>query len=99
MEKEHISISNEAFIEMLIDVLSCDTEKIKEETVELLSEELKKPKWRQDFGLIHECYLTLSECFEYEYDNKYEVLAERQQRSKKILYRMKNSLTQRVAMF
>lgn len=99
MGKEHISISNEAFIEMLIDVLSCDTEKIKEETVELLSEELKKPKWRQDFGLIHECYLTLSECFGYEYDNKYEVLAERQQRSKKILYRMKNSLTQRVAMF
>lgn len=99
MEKEHISISNEAFIEMLIDVLSCDTEKMEEETVELLSEELKKPKWRQDFSLIHECYLTLSECFGYKYDNEYEMLAERQQQSQKILHRMKNSLIRKVAMF
>lgn len=98
MEKEHISISNEAFIEMLIDVFSCDTEKMEEETVELLSEELKKPKWRQDFSLIHECYLTLSECFGYEYNNKYEKKAERQQNLRKI-NRAKNNIIRKVAMF
>ena len=98
MEKEHISISNEAFIEMLIDVLSCDTEKMEEETVELLSEELKKPKWRQDFSLIHECYLTLSECFGYEYNNEYEKKAERQQNLRKI-NRAKNNIIRKVAMF
>lgn len=98
MEKEHISVSNEAFIEMLIDVLSCDTEKMEEETVELLSEELKKPKWRQDFSLIHECYLTLSECFGYEYNNEYEKKAERQQNLRKI-NRAKNNIIRKVAMF
>lgn len=98
MEKEHISISNEAFIEMLIDVFSCDTEKMEEETVELLSEELKKPKWRQDFSLIHECYLTLSECFGYEYNNEYEKKAERQQNLRKI-NRAKNNIIRKVAMF
>lgn len=98
MEKEHISISNEAFIEMLIDVLSCDTEKMEEETVELLSEELKKPKWRQDFSLIHECYLTLSECFGYEYNNEYEKKAKRQQNLRKI-NRAKNNIIRKVAMF
>ena len=48
-----------------------DVDEIKNVTLDNLSEELDKPRRKQDFVLIHECYLTLSECFGYEYNNEY----------------------------
>ncbi len=71
MKNKHISISNEAFIEAIRDLINLDVNEIKKMTLDSLSEELDKPIRNQDFVLIHECYLTLSECFGYEYNNEY----------------------------
>ena len=73
--KKNINISNEDFLKMLIDVFSTDFETVRKETLDYLNTELAKPERERDFGLIHECYLTLSECFGYEYNNEYEKLA------------------------
>lgn len=99
MSKEHISISNEAFIELLKDLMTFDKDKFKEDTLKELSDELNKPKRIQDFTLIHECYITLSECFGYEYNNEYEKMAEKQQHKQKILRKIKAKSLGKVAMF
>ena len=99
LSKEHISISNEAFIELLKDLITFDKDKFKEDTLKELSDELSKPKRMQDFTLIHECYITLSECFGYEYNNEYEKIAEKQQRRQKILREIKTKSFGKVAMF
>lgn len=97
--KKNINISNEDFIKMLIDVFSTDFETVKKETLDYLNDEFNKPEKERDFGLIHECYLTLSECFGYEYNNEYEKLAYKQQRNKKIINKLKKKTSGKVAMF
>lgn len=97
--RKNINISNEDFIKMLIDVFSTDFEIVKKETLEYLNAELDKPEKERDFGLIHECYLTLSECFGYEYNNEYEKLAKKQHNNQKIINRLKKSQSIKVAMF
>jgi hypothetical protein len=87
--KKKINISNEDFIKMLIDVFSTDFEAVKKEMLDYLNDEFNKPEKERDFGLIHECYLTLSECFGYEYNNEYEKLAKKQQRNQKTINRLK----------
>lgn len=99
LSKEHISISNAAFIELLNDAMNFDVEEFKEDTLKQLSEELNKPKWEQDYIAIHECFLTLSECFGYKYDNEYERLAERQQRKYSLFKKIKASPIGEIAMF
>lgn len=76
-----------------------DIDVIKKETLNNLSEELDKPRKKQDFVLIHECYLTLSECFGYEYNNEYKTLAERQQRIQKLINKAKNKSIGKASMF
>lgn len=97
--KKNINISNEDFLKMLIDVFSTDFETVRKETLDYLNTELAKPERERDFGLIHECYLTLSECFGYEYNNEYEKLAKKQQRNQKLINRFKKKPSQKVAMF
>lgn len=76
-----------------------DIDEIKKETLNNLSEELDKPRRKQDFVLIHECYLTLSECFGYEYNNEYKTLAERQQRIQKLIKKAKNKSIGKASIF
>lgn len=99
MKNKHISISNKAFIELISDLVNMDVDEIKKVTLDCLSEELDKPRRKQDFVLIHECYLTLSECFGYEYNNEYKTLAERQQRTQKIINKAKNISIGKAAIF
>lgn len=96
--KKKINISNEDFIKMLIDVFNTDFEIVKKETLEYLNAELAKPEKERDFGLIHECYLTLSEYFGYEYNNEYEKLAQKQQRNRKLINKLKKKTTDKVAL-
>lgn len=99
MNNNQISISDEAFIELLNDIKNFDAEQFKKETLQILSEELCKPKWKQDYVTIHECYLILSECFGYDYNNEYEKKAEKQQHRQKILREIKTKPFGRIAMF
>lgn len=99
MNNNQISISDEAFIELLNDIKNFDAEQFKIETLQILSEELSKPKWKQDYVTIHECYITLSECFGYDYNNEYEKMAEKQQRRQKKLREIKTKPLGRIAMF
>jgi hypothetical protein len=87
--KKKINISNEDFIKMLIDVFSTDFEAVKKEMLDYLNDEFNKPEKERDFGLIHECYLTLSECFGYEYNNEYEKLAQKQLYKRKLINKLK----------
>lgn len=84
---------------MLIDVFSTDFEAVKKETLDYLNDEFNKPEKDRDFGLIHECYLTLSEYFGYEYNNEYEKLAQKQQRNRKLINKLKKKTTDKVVLF
>lgn len=66
-------ISNEEFLKTLKMIFDSDDLEYNEEYLwKLVKDEMKKPRKIRDYCLIHECYLTLSECFGVEYDNKYE---------------------------
>lgn len=99
LNNNQISISDEAFIELLNDIKNFDAEQFKKETLQILSEELSKPKWKQDYVTIHECYITLSEGFGYDYNNEYEKKAEKQQQNLRKINRAKKNIIRKVAMF
>ena len=42
-----------------------------EDIINELEKELNKPENERYYNLIHECYLTLSECFGHKYNNEY----------------------------
>lgn len=80
------NISNETFIEAMFDALTFDYSEYDEQYfMNFIKEEMQKPKRKRDYSLIHDCYLSLSECFGYSYNNEYEKLAEKQISKNKII--------------
>lgn len=73
-------ISNEEFREILFRIFTEELEsEINEDyLLNTISNEFKKAKHLRDYPLIHECFLTLSECYDYSYNNKFEELSEKQ---------------------
>lgn len=84
-------ISNEEFREILFRVFNeeLDSEINEDYLLTTISNELKKSKHLIDYTLIHECSLTLSECFGYSYHNEYEKLSKRQIKRRKNIYKIK----------
>jgi len=48
-----------------------------ENLIKIIKKEKRKPCFLRDYGLIHECYLTLSEIYGHKYNNQYEQKAEK----------------------
>lgn len=46
----------------------------------------------RDYFLIHECYLTLSECYGYPYNNEFEELSEKQIERRKFVKEIKQKI-------
>ena len=58
----------------------------------MIKKERKKLWFLRDYGLIHECYLTLSEVYGYQYDNEYEKKAEKQIKRRKLVRNIKKHI-------
>lgn len=99
MKKKSINMSNEAFLEAMISILTTDYEAEKKEILRFLNEELSKPDTERDYITIHECYLALSECCGYKYENEYKKLAEKQERKIRIMRTVKNIFIGKAAIF
>lgn len=67
-------ISNEEFREILFRIFTeeLDSEINEDYLLNTISNEFKKAKHLRDYPLIHECFLTLSECYDYSYNNEFE---------------------------
>lgn len=74
------NISNEEFLKILVRIFTeeLDPEINEDYLLDTISIELKKTKHLRDYPLIHECFLTLSECYGYSYNNEFEELSEKQ---------------------
>ena len=74
------NISNEEFLKILVRIFTeeLDPEINEDYLLTTISNEFKKTKHLRDYSLIHECFLTLSECFRYSYNNEYEYLSNKQ---------------------
>lgn len=85
------NISNEEFFKILLQIFKEDLDPEINENYLLttISDELKKAKYLRDYSLVHECYLTLSECFGYSYNNEYEELSNKQIKRRKNIYGIK----------
>lgn len=79
------NISNEEFLKILLQIYTEDLESEINENYLLatISNEFKKTGPLRDYSLIHECFLTLSECFGYSYNNEYEELSNKQIKRRK----------------
>lgn len=88
------NISNEEFFKILLYILEedLDSEINEDYLLTTILDELKKAKHLRDYSLIHECFLTLSECFGYSYDNEYEELSNKQIKFRKTIVKIKKSI-------
>ncbi len=64
----------------------------KENLAKMIKKERKKLWFLRDYGLIHECYLTLSEVYGHQYGNEYEKKAEKQIRRRKLVRNIKKHI-------
>ena len=73
-------ISNEEFMKILVRIFTeeLDSEINEDYLLTTISNEFKKAKHLRDYSLIHECFLTLSECYGYSYNNGFEESSEKQ---------------------
>lgn len=78
-------------IENLLYILESD-DLTEEEIRQWLEDELVKPENERDYTLIHECKLTLSECFGDEYNNEYAEAARIASEKIKAEYKAKKEL-------
>lgn len=74
------NISNEDFWLIIQDIIISEPipEFSEENLTKIINDELAKPYIKRDYPLIHECFLTLSECYDYSYNNEFEELSEKQ---------------------
>ena len=63
-----------------------------ENLIKMIKAEKKKVWFLRDYGLIHECYLTLFEVYGYTYNNEYEKKAKRHS----VKIRLKNKIKDRL---
>lgn len=53
---------------------------------------MAKSHMRRDYSLIHECWLTLSECYGHQYNNKFEDKSKKQIKIRKMINDIKQEL-------
>ena len=85
------NISNEEFLEILVRIFNeeLDSEINEDYLLATISNEFKKTKHLRDYSLIHECFLTLFECYGYSYNNEFEELSEKQIKRRKAIREFK----------
>lgn len=85
------NISNEEFLKILLQIYAedLDSEISEDYLLTTISGEFKKTKHLRDYSLIHECFLTLSECYGYSYNNEFEELYEKQIKMRKAIREFK----------
>lgn len=85
------NISNEEFLKILVRIFTeeLDSEINEDYLLDTITNEFKKTKHLRDYSLIHECFLTLSECYDYTYNNEYEKLSEKQIKRRKAIREFK----------
>lgn len=73
-------MSSKEFLAIIQDIVNStpDPEFSEENLIKYINDELKKPYLKRDYPLIHECCLSLSEFYGYEYDNEFEGMSEKQ---------------------
>lgn len=87
------SISNEDFWKLLQNICREDDLEIDEDFLNnTIKNEMNKNRLFRDYSLIHECYLTLSECYGYLYNNEFEKLSEKQIERRKIVKGIKQKI-------
>lgn len=81
------NISNEEFLKILVRIFTeeLDPEINENYLLDTISIEFKKTKHLRDYSLIHECFLTLSECYGYSYNNEFEELSKKQIKRRKTI--------------
>lgn len=74
------NISNEDFWLIIQDIIISEPipEFSEENLTKIINDELAKPYIKRDYPLIHECCLSLSEFYGYEYNNEFEEQSEKQ---------------------
>lgn len=87
------AISNEDFWKLLQKICQEDDLGIDEDFLNnTIEKEMNKNRLFRDYSLIHECYLTLSECYGYLYNNEFEELSEKQIERRKFVKEIKQKI-------
>ena len=89
------NMSNEEFWTIIQEIVNSqpDPEFSEENLIKYINDELKKPYLKRDYPLIHECCLSLSEFYGYEYNNEFEDKSEKQIKRTKTIHDITEFLT------
>ncbi len=96
------NISNDDFLNILKQIIESepDPEFSEDNLIKTINDELAKSYLMRDYPLIHECCLSLSEIYGYEYNNEFEDMSEKQIKRTKTIHDITKLLTKaRTAMF